>query len=108
MNKYCEITSYTIYLIPDGGRTLAANMRGVGMAPKEEPEWKKHISGGAKASYGKKETKSIIEQRQSLPIFKLKDDLLKVCLKKVRHKICLSDLIGPCSGPAFLLRRTSK
>ncbi|KAK3789393.1 hypothetical protein RRG08_005541 [Elysia crispata] len=61
----------------DGGRTLAANMRGVGMAPKEEPEWKKHISGGAKASYGKKETKSIIEQRQSLPIFKLKDDLLK-------------------------------
>uniref|UniRef100_A0A0B7B2H2 RNA helicase n=1 Tax=Arion vulgaris TaxID=1028688 RepID=A0A0B7B2H2_9EUPU len=61
----------------DGGRTLAANMRGVGMAPKEEPEWKKHISGGAKASYGKKEKKSILEQRQSLPIYKLKDDLLK-------------------------------
>ncbi|KAK7010900.1 ATP-dependent RNA helicase DHX8 [Biomphalaria glabrata] len=61
----------------DGGRTLNANMRGVGMAPKEEPEWKKHISGGAKASYGKKEKKSIIEQRQSLPIYKLKDDLLK-------------------------------
>ena len=52
------------------------------MAPKEEPEWKKHISGGAKASYGKKETKSIIEQRQSLPIYKLKDDLLKVCYKQ--------------------------
>lgn len=63
---------------PDGGRTLAANMRGVGMAPKEEPEWKKHISGGAKASYGKKEKKSILEQRQSLPIYKLKEDLLKV------------------------------
>lgn len=53
-------------------------MRGVGMAPKEEPEWKKHISGGAKASYGKKEKKSILEQRQSLPIYKLKEDLLKV------------------------------
>jgi len=61
----------------DGGKTLAANMRGVGMAPKEEPEWKKHTSGGAKASYGKKEKKTILEQRQSLPIYKLKDDLLK-------------------------------
>jgi len=61
----------------DGGRTLAANMRGVGMAPKEEPEWKKHVTGGSKASYGKKEKKSILEQRQSLPIAKLKDDLLK-------------------------------
>ena len=63
----------------DGGKTLAANMRGVGMAPKDEPEWKKHVGGGAKASYGKKENKSILEQRQSLPIYKLKDDLLKVC-----------------------------
>ena len=48
------------------------------MAPKEEPEWKKHVTGGSKASYGKKEKKSILEQRQSLPIAKLKDDLLKV------------------------------
>ncbi|XP_046342220.2 ATP-dependent RNA helicase DHX8-like [Haliotis rufescens] len=59
------------------GRKLAANMRGVGMAPNDVPEWKKHITGGAKASYGKKEKKSLLEQRQSLPIFKLKDELSK-------------------------------
>ncbi|KAK6166438.1 hypothetical protein SNE40_023128 [Patella caerulea] len=58
-------------------RQLAANMRGVGMAPQEVPDWKKHITGGPKASYGKKEKKSIIEQRQSLPIYKLKDELIK-------------------------------
>ena len=60
----------------DEGRVLASTMRGVGLV-QEMPEWKKHISGGAKASYGKKETKSILEQRQSLPIFKLKDELVK-------------------------------
>lgn len=60
------------------GRKLAANMRGVGMMPNDIPEWKKHITGGSKASYGKKEKKSILEQRQSLPIYKLKDELTKV------------------------------
>ncbi|GAB1607530.1 ATP-dependent RNA helicase DHX8-like [Argonauta hians] len=59
------------------GRKLAANMRGVGMTPNDIPEWKKHITGGSKASYGKKEKKSILEQRQSLPIYKLKDELTK-------------------------------
>eukprot|EP00106_Octopus_bimaculoides_P006059 XP_014773501.1 PREDICTED: ATP-dependent RNA helicase DHX8-like [Octopus bimaculoides] len=59
------------------GRKLAANMRGVGMMPNDIPEWKKHITGGSKASYGKKEKKSILEQRQSLPIYKLKDELTK-------------------------------
>ena len=53
-------------------------MRGVGQIPQDLPEWKKHISGGQKASYGKKEKKSLLEQRQGLPIFKLKDELVKV------------------------------
>jgi ATP-dependent RNA helicase DHX8/PRP22 len=53
-------------------------MRGVGSAPADLPEWKKHITGGQKASYGKKEKKSLLEQRQSLPIYKLKDELIKV------------------------------
>lgn len=56
---------------------LAAGTRGLGLT-QEMPEWKKHITGGAKASYGKKETKSILEQRQGLPIYKLKDELVKV------------------------------
>ncbi|OWA49823.1 ATP-dependent RNA helicase DHX8 [Hypsibius exemplaris] len=41
------------------------------------PEWKKHIQGGHKASYGKRTDMSILEQRKSLPIYKLKDQLIK-------------------------------
>merc|ERR1719266_1721454 len=41
------------------------------------PEWKKHIIGGSKGSYGRKTTMTILEQRQSLPIYKLKDELVK-------------------------------
>ena len=48
------------------------------MAQPDMPEWKKHITGGAKASYGKKEKKSILEQRMSLPIYRLKNELNKV------------------------------
>ncbi len=46
----------------------------------EMPEWKKYITGGAKASYGKKEQKSLIEQRQGLPIYRLKAELTKVSI----------------------------
>ncbi|GFY49079.1 ATP-dependent RNA helicase DHX8 [Trichonephila inaurata madagascariensis] len=64
--------------LPDvEGRTLAVNMRGIGLSTQDLPEWKKHISGGSKASYGKKTQLTILEQRQSLPIYKLKDDLIK-------------------------------
>merc|ERR1719167_1026216 len=48
-----------------------------GLGQTEMPEWKKHIIGGSKGSYGKKTTMSILEQRQSLPIYKLKDELVK-------------------------------
>ncbi|VDP13935.1 unnamed protein product [Soboliphyme baturini] len=41
------------------------------------PEWKKHVTG-TKTSYGKpRTTLSILEQRQSLPIYKLKEELVK-------------------------------
>lgn len=58
-------------------RQLASSMMGAGMSAMDVPEWKKHISGGVKASYGRKEKKSLLEQRQSLPIYKLKNELLK-------------------------------
>lgn len=58
----------------DENPMLAASSRGLPMI--EMPEWKKNIMGGSKASFGKKEKKSIIEQRQSLPIYKLKDVLI--------------------------------
>jgi ATP-dependent RNA helicase DHX8/PRP22 len=64
--------------LPDTeSRTLAANMRGVGINVQDVPEWKKHITGGAKASYGKKTQLTLIEQRMSLPIYAFKDQLVK-------------------------------
>uniref|UniRef100_A0A673LM80 RNA helicase n=1 Tax=Sinocyclocheilus rhinocerous TaxID=307959 RepID=A0A673LM80_9TELE len=56
---------------------IAANMRGIGMMPNDIPEWKKHAFGGNKASYGKKTQLSILEQRESLPIYKLKEQLIQ-------------------------------
>jgi hypothetical protein len=53
-------------------------MRGIGMMPNDIPEWKKHAFGGNKASYGKKTQMSILEQRESLPIYKLKEQLVQV------------------------------
>uniref|UniRef100_A0A8C1N203 RNA helicase n=1 Tax=Cyprinus carpio TaxID=7962 RepID=A0A8C1N203_CYPCA len=55
------------------GRQIAANMRGIGMIP----EWKKHAFGANKSSYGKKTQLSILEQRESLPIYKLKEQLIQ-------------------------------
>uniref|UniRef100_S4R9M3 RNA helicase n=1 Tax=Petromyzon marinus TaxID=7757 RepID=S4R9M3_PETMA len=64
--------------LPDAeGRQIAANMRGLGLMPPDMPEWKKHAFGGNKASYGKKTAMSIIEQRESLPIYKLKEQLVQ-------------------------------
>jgi len=64
-------------VLTDDARMLAANSRG-NMLTMDMPEWKRNILGGSKASFGKKEKKSILEQRQSLPIYKLKDELVKV------------------------------
>jgi hypothetical protein len=60
------------------GRTLAANMRGIGLTNQDLPEWKKHVIGGKKSSFGRKTDMTLLEQRQSLPIYKLKDELTKV------------------------------
>ncbi|GAU99756.1 hypothetical protein RvY_10710 [Ramazzottius varieornatus] len=45
--------------------------------PQDVPEWKRHIQGGSKASYGKRTDLSIMDQRKSLPIYKLKAELVK-------------------------------
>ena len=42
------------------------------------PEWKRHIIGGSKGSYGKRTNLTILEQRESLPIFKLKVSISKI------------------------------
>jgi ATP-dependent RNA helicase DHX8/PRP22 len=41
------------------------------------PEWLKYVTAGGKATYGKRTTMSIKEQRESLPIFALKSALLQ-------------------------------
>ncbi|KAF7257406.1 hypothetical protein EG68_05355 [Paragonimus skrjabini miyazakii] len=44
---------------------------------KDVPEWKRAVQGGTRTgAVGKKIVRSILEQRQSLPIFRLKDELL--------------------------------
>uniref|UniRef100_A0A8C3B2S3 RNA helicase n=1 Tax=Cyclopterus lumpus TaxID=8103 RepID=A0A8C3B2S3_CYCLU len=73
---FIERTSYSSFFTVDG-RQIAANMRGIGMMPNDIPEWKKHAFGGNKASYGKKTQLSILEQRESLPIYKLKEQLIQ-------------------------------
>uniref|UniRef100_A0A671MPR2 ATP-dependent RNA helicase DHX8-like n=1 Tax=Sinocyclocheilus anshuiensis TaxID=1608454 RepID=A0A671MPR2_9TELE len=55
-------------------------MRGIGMMPNDIPEWKKRAFGGNKASYGKKTQLSILEQRESLPIYKLKEQLIQILI----------------------------
>ena len=45
--------------------------------PQDMPEWKKAVLGGSKGGFGKKTDLSILEQRQSLPIYKFKDELIK-------------------------------
>ena len=48
------------------------------MQTQDIPEWKKSTFGGKGGSYGRKTNLSILEQRHSLPIFKLRDQLVKV------------------------------
>ena len=57
--------------------SVATGANAAGFNNTDMPEWKKHIIGGSKGSYGKKTSMSILEQRQSLPIYKLKDELIR-------------------------------
>lgn len=59
-------------------RYLAADVHGMGAgaSSKNVPEWKKQTVG-VNVSYGRVTNKTIKEQRESLPIFKLRNQLLK-------------------------------
>ena len=59
-----------------GDRYLAADFHTL-TAPPELPEWKKASFGGNKASYGRRTHLSILEQRQGLPIYKLRENLIQ-------------------------------
>ena len=59
----------------NGERHLAMELRGVGVGGYEMPDWKKESFGKA-PTFGQRSTLPIKEQRESLPIYKLRDELL--------------------------------
>lgn len=84
-------------------------MRGIGLTTQDLPEWKKHVIGGKKSSFGKKTNMSLLEQRQSLPIYKLKDELIKVSvLDSRRNKLtfCSNDKLESQKALLVLLSGT--
>ena len=60
----------------NGQRLLAQDFKGAGLAPQTLPEWKKAAYGKA-TSFGQRSSLSITEQRRSLPIFKLRDEVIQ-------------------------------
>jgi ATP-dependent RNA helicase DHX8/PRP22 len=58
-----------------GERHIAQELRGITQPGYEIPEWKKTTLGKS-TRYGQTSTKSIKEQREGLPIYKLKSELL--------------------------------
>ncbi|KAL4424788.1 hypothetical protein ABPG77_000828 [Micractinium sp. CCAP 211/92] len=57
-------------------RALAAELRGIGVGAQEVPEWKKQALGKA-PTFGIRDNRSIKDQRESLPIFKLREQLIQ-------------------------------
>ncbi|XP_062016320.1 probable pre-mRNA-splicing factor ATP-dependent RNA helicase DEAH5 [Rosa rugosa] len=60
----------------NGERHLAQELRGVGLSAYDMPEWKKDTYAKA-MSFGKRSSLSIQEQRKSLPVYKLREELIK-------------------------------
>ncbi|EMS49798.1 putative pre-mRNA-splicing factor ATP-dependent RNA helicase [Triticum urartu] len=63
--------------LPDAGeRCLAQELRGAGLSAQSMPEWKKQAYGKT-GTFGKRSSLPIQKQRQSLPIYGLKNELIK-------------------------------
>ncbi|CAH2053872.1 unnamed protein product [Thlaspi arvense] len=63
--------------MPESGeRHLAQELRGVGLSACDIPEWKKDAFGKT-PTFGQRSKLSIKEQRESLPIYKLKKELIQ-------------------------------
>ncbi|KAI7836400.1 hypothetical protein COHA_009732 [Chlorella ohadii] len=57
-------------------RALAQELRGIGVVAQEVPEWKQQALGKA-PTFGIRDNRSIKDQRESLPIFKLREQLIQ-------------------------------
>ncbi|CAM0910536.1 unnamed protein product [Alopecurus aequalis] len=63
--------------VPDaGGPYLAQELRSTGLSARSMPEWKKE-SYGKTVTFGQRSSLSLKEQRQSLPIYRLKNELIE-------------------------------
>ena len=86
---------------PDASeRALAQELRGIGMGTAEVPEWKQAALGVA-PSFGIRDSRSIKEQRESLPIYKLHEQLVKaVDDNQARTRVwgCMACLWRVCVG----------
>lgn len=74
---------------------FAQDMKGAAMQTQDVPEWKKATFGGKGGSYGKKTSLTILEQRQSLPIYKLKDQLVKVIFLIYFYRVYMPSFLQP-------------
>ena len=76
----CNIEYFISLSVLEGDNVpyFAQDMKGAAMQSQEVPEWKKATFGGKGGSYGRKTNLSILEQRQGLPIYKLRNELVKV------------------------------
>ncbi|EHA97587.1 ATP-dependent RNA helicase DHX8 [Heterocephalus glaber] len=64
--------------LPDAqGRQTATNLRAIRAMARHIPEWKKQAFGDNKVFYGKKTQLSLVEQREGLPIYRLKGQLVQ-------------------------------
>lgn len=59
-----------------GERHLAAEFRGLGETAPEMPLWREKAFG-VNPSFGRRQTMSLREQRESLPIFRLREELIQ-------------------------------
>ena len=59
-----------------GGLHALQELRGIGLAGYEAPEWKTKAMGKA-PTFGYSDVRPIKEQRESLPVFKLRDQLIQ-------------------------------
>ena len=57
-------------------RALASELRGIGVGVQEVPEWKQQALGKA-PTFGIRDSRSIKDQRESLPIYKLREQLVQ-------------------------------
>ena len=85
-----------------GERQLAQGLRGTNLSAPEVPEWKQKAMGKA-PTLGVKDVRPIKDQRESLPIFLLRDELIQAV-----HANQVLVVIGETGGPCFLFALSSQ